>query len=371
LYLSKALLEALKKKSKLEPSANIQALAKPEFPQKEIVNSTKKQNPISSIKESENKSLANDISVVLASPENILDTGEKVKTLAEQKMRKLKDFGELAEKASLFEFAMAVAGALFTGFQADWVSYMHEAFGEFSENHLVAAEEGHKEINPAVATLLKGVSFLFGIKNKEGKSLKTTNDFVKAQDKLIGALNMATSSLSGLVIAFKALPAAITGKQALDFSGKIPALHFISTKVFPTLNAGLMWMTGATKRRLAFDIQKEAYNADNKEEIDGAFTSGNQDYICGTNSLSLMLRQAVGAVSPRLANILEPVLASWIAVTAFKEGYGAYKEHEEDAPKFELNSVDKSAFGKGFYNLAKTLAKPMGVELPELNTLAA
>lgn len=347
------------KSKNLEPSANIQISAKPEFPKKELA------APVQANLEkvtNQKSSLPEDLPAKLAAPE---------KTSSEIKMKKLRDFSDLAEKASLFEFGMAVAGSLFTGFQADWVSYMHEAFGEYSENHLMSAHEGEKEINPAVAALLKTVSFLFGIKNKEGKSLQTTTDFVKTQDKLIGALNMLTSSLSGLVIAFKALPAAITGKQALDFSGKIPALHFLSTKVFPTVNAGLMWMTGATKRRLAFDIQKESYNADNKEEVDGAFTSGNQDYICGSNSLSLMLRQAIGTVSPRLANILEPVLASWIAVSAFKEGYGSYKEHEDEAPKYQLHNLDKSAFGKGFYNLAKTVSKPMGVELPDIKSLAA
>jgi hypothetical protein len=340
----------------LEPSANLTQISQTRgFPKQVLASSAEKKGTVLT-------PVTKDISALHSTPE---------KASAKTKMRKLKEFGELAEKASLFEFAMAAAGSLFTGFQADWVSYMHEAFGEFSENHLVAAQEGHKEINPAVAELLKVVAFLFGIKTKEGENLKTTNDFVKTQDKLIGGLNMLTSSLSGLVIAFKALPAAITGKQALDFSSKIPALHFISTKLFPTLNAGLMWMTGAAKRRLAFDIQKTSYNEHNKEEIDGAFTSGNQDYICGSNSFSLMLRQAIGAVSPRLANILEPVLASWIAVSAFKEGYGAYKEHEDTAPKYELNKVDKSAFGKGFYNLARVISKPMGVELPELSALAA
>jgi hypothetical protein len=349
----------------LDPSANIHHI-KQELPKKQVTPLVEKlelQKPVP-----ENKtSLVNNIPAALAAPEKT----ETTKTPADTKMRKLKEFSELAEKASLFEFGMAVAGSLFTGFQADWVSYMHEAFGEFSENHLMAAQEGHKEVNPFVAGLLKVVSFAFGIKTKEGKSLETTTDFVKRQDKLIGALNMLTASVSGLFIAFKALPAAITGKQALDFSGKIPALHFISTKVFPTINAGLMWMTGATKRRLAFDIQKTSYNETNKEEIDGAFTSGNQDYICGTNSLSLMLRQAVGAVSPRLANILEPVLASWIAISAFKEGHSAYKEHAEEDPKYQLHNLDKSAFGTGFYNLARKMSKPMGVELPELNTLAA
>lgn len=341
----------------MEPSANLTQISSQarDFPKQVLASSVEKKEPVLA-------PLAKDISVLHAAPQ---------KTSAEIKMRNLKEFAELAEKASLFEFGMAVAGSVFTGFQADWVSYMHEAFGEFSENHLVAAQEGHKEINPVVAALLKGVSFLFGIKTKEGNNLVTTNDFVKTQDKLIGGLNMLTSSLSGLVIVFKALPAAITGKQALDFSSKIPVLHFLSTKLFPTLNAGLMWMTGAAKRRLAFDIQKTSYNEHNKEEIHGAFASGIQDYICGSNSFSLMLRQAVGAVSPRLANILEPVLASWIAVSAFKEGYGAYKEQEDSAPKYELNKVDKSAFGKTFYNLARTLSKPMGVELPELSSLAA
>jgi hypothetical protein len=336
----------------LEPSANLTQISQPrDLPKQVLAPSGEKKEPV----------LVKDISALHTAPE---------KTPAEVKMRKLKEFGELVEKASLFEFGMAVLGSIFTGFQADWVSYMHEAFGEFSENHLVAAQEGHKEINPLVATLLKGVSFIFGIKNQEGKNLETTTDFVKAQDKLIGGLNMLTSSLSGLVIAFKALPAAITGKQALDFSSKIPALNFISTKLFPTLNASLMWMSGAVKRRLAFDIQKESYNEHNKQEIDGAFTSGNQDYICGSNSFSLMLRQAVGAVSPKLANILEPILASWIAVSAFKEGYGAFKEHGDSTPKYELNQVDKSVFGKTLYNLTRTLSKPVGVELPELSSLA-
>lgn len=355
----------------MEPSASIQALAKPQFPQKEIVDSAQKQNPTAAIKKPENKSLGNDIPANLAAPENLKILTKVQSDSSDEKLSKLRDFSELAEKASLFEFAMSAVGAVFTGFQADWLSYMHESFGEFAENHLMSANEGEKEINPLVATLLKAVSFVFGVKNKDGKNLESTTDFVKSQDKLIGALNMFTSSISALVIVFKAIPAALTGKQALDFTGKIPALSFISTKIFPTLNAGLMWMSGSVKRRLAIDMQKESYGEHNKAEIDGAFTSGAEDYICGSNSLALMIRQAVGAVNPRVANILEPILATWIAGSAFKAGYEGFKEVEEDEPKYELNNIDKSTFGKGFYNLAKILAKPMGVELPELNTLAA
>lgn len=342
-----------------------QQLARPEFSDQVEVQT---QNPIKAIPVSKIEEQKKDLhqeETSQAIPENLASN------LGEAKMQKLKDFAELAEKASLFELGMAALGSAATGFQADWLSYMFESFGEYSENHVISAQEGKKSVNPAVAALFKTVAFLFGIKNKEGQSLQTTTDFVKSQDKLIGALNMFTSSISGLFIAFKSLPAAITGKQALDFSSKIPAFHFVSTKILPIVNAALMWMTGTTKRILAFDVQKHAYTKDNKEEIDAAFNSGAQDYICGANSASLMLRQALAAVSPQLANMLEPVLATWIAGSAFKEGYHGFKEREDESPKYQLTALDKSSFGKGFYELTRRVAKPFGLELPELGTLAA
>ena len=358
----------------MQPSANIAVTNGQHFPEQESNNTAVDINAIVDKALHENTSSENTSNESSRSiPENLAKAPEDTHNtvLANERMRKLKDFGELAEKASIFEFGMALLGSIVTGFQSDWISYMHEAFGEFSENHLVAADEGHKEVNPIVKKLLQFVSFLFGIKNKEGQNLETTNDFVKNQDRLIGGLNMLTSTISGLVIAFKGIPAAITGKQSLDFGAKSPFVSFITTKLFPTINASLMWMTGAVKRRLAFDIQKHSYNGDNKEEINGAFTSGNQDYICGSNSAALMIRQAVGAVNPKLGNLLEPILATWIAGSAFKEGYSNFAEHPEEEPKFQLNKVDKSSMGIGFYNLARNIAKPLGVELPELNTLAA
>ena len=314
--------------------------------------------------------IQDDIAQALAAPEQMEIAEERpLPSETEPKMRKLKDFNSVAEMFSKFEFLMALTGTVLTGGDSDWLAYTHESFGEYGANNLASADEGRKELNPFVRGLFQVISFLFGIKTKDGKNLNTTKDFVKVQDKLIGALNMVTSMISGGVIAFKSLPEAIRGKE---FKGlEIPGLHFVSTKILPLVNASLMWMSGAAKRRLAFDLQKDSYNKDNQAEIDGSFTSGSEDYICGANSAGLMLRQAIGVFSPKLATMLEPAFATWIAGSSFKAGYAAFKEVEEETPKFELSSLDKSGFGKGFYNLARTIAKPMGVELPELSTLAA
>jgi hypothetical protein len=315
---------------------------------------------------------ASDIGIKLAEAKTqtqALDPSANISQAAMEKMRKLKDFNGVAENFSKFEAAMAGLGTIFTGGNSDWLAYFHESVGEYASNHLASAEEGEKELNPLVKGIFKLVSFLFGIKNKEGKNLESTNDFVKVQDKLIGALNMFTSVISFAVIGLKSVPAAIRGDESEGI--KIPGLHFASTKLMPLVNATLMWMSGAAKRRLAFDIQKEAYNDENKAEIDGSFTSGSEDYICGANSAGLMVRQAIAAVNPRLATILEPVFATWIAGSAMKAGYEAYKEVEEDEPKFELSNLDKSVFGKTFYNIAKAVSAPMGVDLPDLTTLQA
>jgi len=288
--------------------------------------------------------------------------------LLHSKMNTLKKFSEVAEKASIFEFFMSVAGSLCTGFQSDWVSYMHESFGEFAENHLLSAQEDKKEIKPIFAQIFKFVAKLFAIKNPNGMSLSSTKDFIKAQDKIIGALNMLTASVSGLVIAFKFLPKFFK-KQINQPAKNISILGKFLTKVMPVFNAASMWMSASVKRRLAYDIQKDFYNKDNKEEIEAAFTSGNQDYICGANSFALMLRQSINSFSPTLANLLEPILASWIALSAFKEGYSAYKEIDAETPKYDLHSLDKSNFTKVFYNLTKQILHKFKIDLPDFQLL--
>lgn len=293
---------------------------------------------------------------------------ESNQDLLHKKMNTLKQFSEVAEKASIFEFFMSVAGSLCTGFQSDWVSYMHESFGEFAENHLLSAQEDKKEINPLLAQIFKLVAKFFAIKNPDGKSLSSTKDFIKVQDKLIGAMNMLTASVSGMVIVFKSLPKFF--KQQINQPAKnMPILGNLLTKIMPVFNAALMWMSASVKRRLAYDLQKDFYNKDNKEEIEAAFTSGNQDYICGANSFALMLRQSINSFSPSLANLLEPILASWIALSAFKEGYSAYKERDAETPKYDLHSLDKSNFTKVFYNFTKQILHNFKIDLPEFQLL--
>ena len=71
-------------------------------------------------------------------PEMLAAKPEDNAVAADDKMRKLKNFAELAEKASLFEFGMGVLGSIFTGLQSDWLAYTLETYGEFSENQIVA-----------------------------------------------------------------------------------------------------------------------------------------------------------------------------------------------------------------------------------------
>jgi hypothetical protein len=272
----------------------------------------------------------------------------------------MEGFGHLMDKASTFEMGMAGLGALTSGFQADWIAYFLESFGEKAENLFIAGRELPDYVRKPMNFLAK----LYGIKNEDGSELSKSEDFMNSQEKLIGAINTTLSSASLLNIAFRTVPQLIRGKQEEEKSG---FMHHLATKVLPVINAVLMWASGAGKRHITHAIN-EIHQNGYKAQTDGAWTSGLQDYFCGSNSLTLMLRQGIAVLSPKLAQIAEPVFGAWISGSSFIEGLRALRNHEEEAD-YKLLTVDTSWFGKTFYNVAKVISKPFGLDLPGYDEL--
>lgn len=278
---------------------------------------------------------------------------------------KLERFGGLVEKASLFEMAMAGLGTIVSGFQADWIAYFLESFGELTENAFIAG----KTIPTIIAAPMKLLGKALGIKNQSGTELKTNEDLMQAQEQLIGAINTTFSSASMLNIVFRTLPAVLRGKKPASDSQR-GLLGLLSTKILPVINAGLMWGSAAGKRQLASAIQRIHYNG-NRHQIDGAWASGIQDYYCGFNSFALMLRQVLNLFSPRIAHIAEPILAAWISGGSLKEGLHALKGNgDEEIPKYEFGFLDKSLFGNFAYGLAQKFAALFDLKLPASTELA-
>jgi len=288
------------------------------------------------------------------------------KAQSEKLIKTLGDFGTLVDKASTFEMVMAGLGTVFSGFQADWIAYFLESFGEKSENAFVS----DRQIPDYIAKPLKFLAKAYGIKTESGTEIQTSDDLKKSQEKLIGAINTTFSSFSLLNIVFRTIPHALRnlfGKAKPESNSESGAFNFISTKILPFINAGLMWASGAGKRQLAGAIQKLDYNS-YRHQVDGAWASGVQDYLCGMNSFALMARQAISSFSPKLAKIFEPVLALWISGSSLKEGLHALNGHEEETPKYEFGFLDKSLFGNLSYKLAQFLADKFQVKLPQLGS---
>lgn len=286
----------------------------------------------------------------------------KVK-VAKNLVEKLEKFGEVGEKASMFEMAMAVMGAASSGFQADWIAYFLESFGELAENVFVSG----RELPGYIKTPMKALATIFRIKKEDGSALKSSDDFVEAQESLIGAINTTLSSASLANIAFRTIPKVLRGEEAPENNES--SFHQVTTKILPVINAVLMWASGAGKRHITHAIN-EIHQNGYKAKTDGAWTSGMQDYYCGSNSLALMLRQGISLINPKLAQLAEPLFGAWISGSSFKEGLRALRNDEPDAD-YKLHAIDTSIFGKTFYGVARMLTKPFGVDLPAYSKLKA
>ena len=256
---------------------------------------------------------------------------------------------------------MAAMGAVSSGFQADWIAYFLESFGELAENVFVSG----RELPGYIKTPMKALATVFGIKKENGSALKSSDDFVAAQESLIGAINTTLSSASLANIAFRTIPKVLRGEEASENNDGL--FHQITTKALPVINAVLMWASGAGKRHITHAIN-EIHQNGYKAKTDGAWTSGLQDYYCGSNSLALMLRQGISFVSPRLAQLAEPIFGAWISGSSFVEGLRALR-NEEEVADYKLHAIDTSFFGKTFYGVARLLTKPFGVDLPSYSKL--
>lgn len=271
---------------------------------------------------------------------------------------------------------MSLLGTFTTGFDSDWMAYSAEAFAEYLENYLVAADDNgkHKKLDPIIRAPLQLVANIMGIRNKEGGALYN-GQVIEAKEQIIGGLNMLTSCAAILNTAYQVTKNFIWRKAAQEAPSN-PIIGFFTKGLLPTINASLMWSSAVGKRYIANSIQKLAPHDHDKDEVNGAMTSGNQDYLCGTNSLLLMVRQGIEKISPTIGQILEPVFALYISLRSFVEGFKAYKglseEHETNGNgKYQLSNFEQGSSGQALYKWAQALSAPFGIKLPEAKKLLA
>lgn len=293
---------------------------------------------------------------------------------AHQLQNSLKDFGKVVSKFSAFEVLMSLLGTFTTGFDSDWMAYSAEAFAEYLENYLVAADDSgsHKKLDPIIRAPLQLVANILGIKNKEGGTLHN-GEVIEAKEQIIGGLNMLTSSAAIFNTAYQVVKNFMWRKDSQEAASN-PIIGILTKGLLPTINASLMWSSGAGKRYIANAIQKLAPYDHDKDEVNGAMTSGNQDYLCGINSLLLMVRQGIEKINPTIGQILEPVFALYISLRSLLEGFRAYKglseEHENNGNgKYHLSDLEQSSIGQTLYNWACILASKFTVKLPEAEKL--
>lgn len=288
--------------------------------------------------------------------------------------QKIEEFGDVATKFSTFEAGMAGLGTVATGFQADWVAYFAESICEFIENSMFTEKGVPKVFRP----LLKMIANLNSIKTEDGKSIEVDN-IEDHKEQIIGALNRFTSALSLLNTKVQIVRNIFFKKdkeETKNDSAIAQAFNTMSKGVLPVINGFLMWVSGAGKKHIANTIQEIAPNDHDKEEVNGAMTSANQDKLCGLNSVLLMVRQGIEKFVPEigginLGKILEPVFALYISINSFIEGHKAVQGVDDEDPnaKYSLDGFDTSSFGHMLYNQAKSISQFFGVELPSLDKL--
>ena len=277
----------------------------------------------------------------------------------------------MVTKFSIFEVLMSGLGMITTKFDSDWVAYFAEAIAEFLENALVADEDSktgkHQKISTVLRAPMQLVANIFGIKNKEGKALHN-GEVIEAKEKIIGGLNVLTSSGSILNTIYQVIKNFIL-KKPNEQEPSSSVIDFLTKGLLPALNAALMWMSGAGKRYLANAAQEQAPQHYNRQDVNGAMTSGNQDYLCGTSSALLMVRQGIEKINPTLGRVLEPVFALYISIRSLLEGAKALRgeeEHEDTTTKYQLAGLERGAIGKTLYNWAKAVASCFNVVLPQI-----
>ncbi len=287
----------------------------------------------------------------------------------------LKDFAGVVTKFSVFEVLMSGLGMITTKFDSDWAAYFAEAIAECLENALVADQDSttgkHKKLSTVLRAPMQLVANIFGIKNKEGKALHN-GEVIEAKERIIGGLNVLTSVGSMINTAYQVIKNFILKKPNEEEPSTNIVIGFLTKGFMPTLNAMLMWMSGAGKRYIANAAQEQAPQHYNRQDVNGAMTSGNQDYLCGTSSALLMVRQTVEKIHPTLGRILEPVFALYISVRSLIEGLKALRgeeEHEDLSAKYQLGNLERGPIGKTLYNLAKSTASFFNVKLPQAEQL--
>lgn len=249
----------------------------------------------------------------------------------------LQGFAGVVTKFSLFEILMSGVGMLTTKFDSDWSAYFAESIIEYAENSLLAGKQ------------------------------------IQSKEKVIGALNIVTASGSILNTIYQTIKN-FTTKKLDEKKSSNPIVALVTQAVLPLVNASLMWASGTGKRYTANAIQELIPKHYDRQEVNGAMTSGNQDYICGTSSALLMVRQAIEKINPTLGHILEPVFAMYISIQSLREGFKAVKgeeEHEDASAKYQLANWEHGFIGNTLYRLAKTSAGYLGVKLPDVKQLFA
>lgn len=283
--------------------------------------------------------------------------------------KNLQNFGGVVLKFSLFELSMSFLGSLSTKFDADWVAYFAESFGECLENCLIQDDDKPNPLLDFLKPILRGIAVINNIKSTNGEALRDDN-VLEYKEQIIGGINRITSigSMCNLVVQ---IYRNFFGSKKNDNQTKLNLFSFVSQFVLPSANALLMWASAIGKKYIANKVQDLDPNF-KIDDIRAAMTSGNQDILCGLNSALLMLRQIIEKLSPKLGQFLEPIFAAYISISTLLEGNKASNEDKDSQEKkYQLSTFDQSFVGQFCYKCAKFGAKIFGIEMPEASQLIA
>lgn len=276
-------------------------------------------------------------------------------------LSQVEKFGDVVGNFSKFEMAMAGTGSLVTKGAKDWIAYFLESAAEFIENSLIG-----DKVPSFLQPILKTIADIHGIRNEQGDKLKN-EELILHKEKIIGGLNHLTSIGSIINTTLHVIKNFFTGDLGRT-SKPLTLLAIPSKIILPSINALLMWASGVGKKLIANKAQtiKSDLSLKEKTDINGAMTSGNQDWLCGLNSALLMVRQVIESFSPKLGAILEPLFAYYISISCYREARKNFADQHEDdnQVKYSLSWADK-VFGQPLYKIAQKASEIFGVQLPD------
>ncbi len=371
-----------------QPDNRVKQIAETGKPEPKALELKKISEPVEELKQEEDPNRTE--------PKNV---GEK---LSVKLYNTIKDLTNKTGLFSRFEMSMAGLGCLLTGFSPYWLSYFCASTVEMFENE--ATSKNDKKMPKFVTGLFDSLCKLWRVKDKQGQPLSWEKALSQGtREKAIGTFNFTLSlftltySLAKPFLGFFGIGQS-KKKEASPLRKKI---DFVAKAILPIINANLMWASSAGKILLGHVLArlprppKIKLEDGSTEVLDvaGHLQSGNEDKICGLESLGLMVGHMIERINPVLGKAYDTCLGIIISAMSCDNGYTGMKgaesneegiiakirrfvgfpvatetETESARPLYErypLGAIYKGSVGNFFYGFVRTFCKWLGLELPQ------